>query len=346
MIGLETRKSPIAPEKIVKGFVILTLILLLGTAGYMLIEGWAFFDALYMTVITITTVGYREVGQISEAGRVFTILVIFLGMGTIAYILGLAAQGMIDLQVRTLIGRRRLGVKMRSMKGHYIICGFGRLGKIIGRELKAAKVPVVLIESNPDAQKVLEDEGFFHLMDDATSEEVLMEAGIERARGLISVVASDADNLFITMSARGLNPGLFILARADEEQTEKKLLRAGANRVVMPYLIGGQKMAQTIVKPAVTDFLDFIVHNKEMDLEMGELLVGERSRLKGLTLVESGIRQEMDLIIVAVRKKEGDMVFNPSSQTGIEAGDTLIALGKSDDLKRLAKILCVEETDL
>ncbi|MEJ2724074.1 MAG: potassium channel protein, partial [Deltaproteobacteria bacterium] len=307
---------------------------------------WNFLDALYMTVITITTVGYREVGNVSEAGRVFTIIVIFLGMGIIAYILGIFAQAMVDFQVRALIGRRRLGLKIRSMKNHYIICGFGRIGKIICRELKANNIPMVVIDTNPENRQILEDEGVTYIADDATSEDVLMEAGIERAKGLISVVASDADNLFITMSARGLNPALFILARADGEQTEKKLLRAGANRVAMPYLIGGQKMAQTIVQPAVTDFLEFTVHNKDIGLEMGELVVSEKSRLNGMTLIESGIRQEMDVIIVAVRKKDGEMKFNPSSQTRIEAGDILISLGKSDDLRKLSKILSLDEGGL
>lgn len=153
------------------------------------------------------------------------------------------------------------------------------------------------------------------------------------------MVASDADNLFITMTARGLNPGLFILARAADEHTEKKLLRGGANKVVMPYLIGGQKMAQTIIKPAVTDFIECTLDDKEMGLDMGELVVSEKSRLNGANLIDSGIRQEMDVIIVAIRTKEGEMKFNPSSQTRIEAGDTLISLGKSNDLEKLATIL-------
>lgn len=310
-----------------------------GTAGYMILEKWHFLDALYMTVITITTVGFREVGEVSGAGRIFTIFVIFSGMGIIAYILGMAAQAMVDIQVRSLIGRTKLGLKMRSIKGHYIVCGFGRIGKIICRELKANKIPMVVIDHQPDSRQLLEHEDVPYINDDATSEEVLMEAGIERAKGLVSVVASDADNLFITMSARGLNPNLYILARADEEQTEKKLLRAGANRVVMPYLIGGQKMAHTITKPAVTDFLEITVHNKAIGLEMVELSVREKSPLNGVTLIDSGIRQDMDVIIVAVRKRDGEMKFNPSSKTRIEAGDILISLGKNEDLEKLRKIL-------
>lgn len=339
---LDKMISPIGPGKIIRGFPILLFILFLGTGGYMLIEGWSFLDSLYMTVITITTVGYGEVGQVSVPGRIFTIFIIFFGMGIIAYILGMAAQAMVEFQLRSLIGRTKLGLKIKSIKDHYIICGFGRIGKIIVRELKANNLPILVIDNMHDMKPALEHENIPYINDDATSEEVLLEAGINRAKGLVSVVASDADNLFITMTARGLNPNLFILARADGEKTEKKILRAGANRVIMPYLIGGQKMAHTIIKPAVMDFLEFTVHNRKIGLELGELMVNGKSRLSGSTLIDSGIRQQMDVIIVAIKKKDGDMRFNPSSQTRIEAGDILISLGKSDDLQRLSEILSGE----
>jgi voltage-gated potassium channel len=305
----------------------------------MIIEGWGLLDSLYMTVITITTVGYREIGDISIAGRVFTIFVIFTGVGIIMFILGMVAQSMVDLQVRSLFGRRKLGKKIQSMKDHYIICGYGRIGRIICRELDLNKIPVVVIETDSEVVQGLEDEGVPYIIGDATNEDVLIETRIERARGLVSVVASDADNLFITMSARVMNPGIFILARADEEHSEKKLLRAGANKVAMPYLIGGHKMAQIITKPAVTDFIDFTVQNRDMDLGMEELLVDEKSALNGVTLINSNIRQDTNVIIVAIRKKDGEMAFNPSSQTGIEAGDTLISLGNKEDLERLASVL-------
>ena len=338
MIKLDSRNSPLGSRRVIKGLVILLFVVLIGTRGYMSIEGWNLLDSIYMTVISITTVGFREVREISETGRIFTIFIIFLGMGIMAYILGMVAQAMVDFQVRSIIGRKKLGLKIRSIKNHYIICGFGRIGKIITRELKANKIPMVVVESNSDEVQVLENENIPYLNDDATVEDVLLEAGIERAKGLVSVVASDADNLFITMTARGLNNDIFIVARADEEQTEKKLLRVGANRVVMPYLIGGQKMAHSIIKPTVTDFLEYTVHDKDIGLEMVELAVSEKSRLNGVNLVDSEIRQELDVIIVAI-KREGEMKFNPSSQTHIEAGDTLIALGKSDDVEKLAEIL-------
>ncbi len=339
MIRLDGRTTQASSTKILKGIILLIVILTIGTLGYMSIEGWNLIESLYMTVITISTVGFREVKSVSGSGRIFTIILIFSGMGIIAYIVGLAAQVMVDFQVRSIIGRTKLGLMKRSIKDHYVICGFGRIGHIICRELGAKKVPMVVIDNNPETRQILEEGKFPFINDDATSEDVLIEAGIERAKGLVSVVASDADNLFITITARGLNPGVFILARAEEEHTEKKLLRAGANRVCLPYLIGGQKMAQSIIKPAVTDFLEFTFHNRGMGLEMEELLVSEESRLNGVNLMNSGIRQEMNVIFVAIRKKDGRMKFNPSSETRIESGDTLISLGKSDDLDRLSEIL-------
>ena len=232
-----------------------------------------------------------------------------------------------------------MGQKIKSIKSHYIVCGYGRIGRIICRELKASNIPIVVLDNNGNAMEGLEEEGIPHIVGDATSEDILIEAHIERAKGLVSVVASDADNVFITMSARGLNPALFILARAEEEQTGKKLIRAGANKVVMPYLIGGQKMAHILAKPVVSDFLEFTVHSRKIGLELGEVAVSEESTLNGVTLIDSGIRQKMDVMIVAIRKKEGDMRFNPSSQTRIEAGDILIALGKSEEITKLARIL-------
>jgi len=191
----------------------------------------------------------------------------------------------------------------------------------------------------PNARESLQKRDIPYIIDDATSEDVLIEAGIERAKGLVTVVLSDADNLFITMTARGLNPNLFILSRADQEQTERKLLRAGANKVVLPYLIGGRRMANTIIRPAVTDFIDFTLHGKNIELKMEELLVGDRSKLNGVRLIDSGIRQEMNVMIVAIRDRGGKMSFNPSSEVRIETGDTLVVLGPVNDLERLTRIL-------
>ncbi len=322
-----------------RGAMLLVLILLVGTLGYVLLEGWPVLDALYMTIITITTVGFGEVNVVSSSGRIFTIGIIFMGMGIMAYSLGMVAQIMVETQVRTILGRRKLGKELRSIKNHYVVCGFGRIGKIIARGLNNQEVPLVVIDQSLDSKELLEDQNIPHIIGDATSDDILIEAGIERARGLVAVVLSDADNLFITMTARGLNPKLFILSRADEEATEKKLMRAGANKVVLPYLIGGMRMVHTILRPVVMDFIDFTMHESNIELKLEELVVGENSSLNGISLLNSGIRKEMNVIIVAIRKKGGDMIFNPSSETLINAGNTLIALGPPKDLDRLSKML-------
>ena len=324
---------------LLRGLAIIVALVLFGVTGYMVLQGWSFLDALYMTVITITTVGYGEIGELSQSGRVFTIILIFLGIGIMAYFLGLVAQAMVELQVRSILGGRKLGLRIRSLKNHYIICGYGRIGRIISHELKSQNIPLIVVDNDQNSRPLLESDSIPYIIDDATNEEVLKEAGIERAKGLVAVVSSDADNVFITLTARGMNPKLFIVSRADDEKAERKLLRAGADRVVMPYLIGGQKMAQTIIRPAVTDFLEFTVHDKDIELKLEELNVGQASKLNGVTLVDSGIRQQMNIIIVAIRKADGKMVFNPSSQARIEAGDTLIALGHGNELDRLAQIL-------
>lgn len=322
-----------------KGIGLLAGILCFGTVGYMVIEKWNVLDALYMTVITITTVGFGEIRPISEPGRIFTIVLIFFGIGIVAYILGLVAQTMVVFQMTKILGRRKLGLKKKSMKDHYIICGYGRIGKTICQELVSSDIPVLVVDMEEEIKLQLEEVGIPYILDDATNEEVLVEARIDRAKGLVSVVSSDADNLFITMTARGLNPDLFIITRTDDEKNQKKFLRAGANRVFLPYVIGGQRMAHTIAKPAVMSFLDLTVHDRNIALEMEELLVREGSRLAGANLVESGIRQELNIIIVAIRKSEGEMIFNPSSQTRMEKGDTLIALGHKRDLEKLRHIL-------
>jgi voltage-gated potassium channel len=288
-------------RSIVRGVVLLSLVLLIGTFGYMAIEGWPLLESLYMTVITITTVGFGEVRTVSEPGRVFTVVLIFAGMGIMAYTLGIVAQIMVEFQVRDLIGRRKLGLKLKNIKDHYILCGYGRIGEVIAHELKSNNIPLLVIEQDPQCKEKLRSHDIPYIIDDATSEDVLTEAGIMRAKGLVTVVLSDADNLFITMTARGMNPGLFILSRADQAATEKKLMRAGANKVVMPYLIGGLRMVHTILRPAVTDFFDFAMQDKSIELKMEELRVQEKSLLNGVRLMDSGIRQDMNVIIVAIR---------------------------------------------
>jgi len=326
-------------KNITRGLLMLFGIICVGTAGYMLIEKWNFMESLYMTVITITTVGYKEIRPLSDPGKIFTMFLIFTGVGIIAYTLGLVAQAMVEFQIMAILGRKKLGLKIKSLKDHYILCGYGKIGRVVANELKSRDVPILIIEKNPELRELLERDGHAYIIADATIEDVLIDAGIERAKGLIVLLSSDADNLFLTMTAKTLNPNLFVLSRAEEEHTYNKLLRVGADKVVMPHIIGGQKMANLIVKPAVSEFLELTVHNREIELEIEELMVEKGSPLTGITLGESGIRQKTNVIIVAIRKKEGQMVFNPSSMTRIEEGDILIALGQRDGLRRLKMLL-------
>jgi voltage-gated potassium channel len=241
--------------------VLLTLALVLfivsfGTIGYVVIEGWNFLDAFYMTVITLTTVGFGEVHQLSNAGRVFTIVLIIGGVGTVFYALSIGAKLTLEGELQEIFGRQRLEKKIRELGDHYIVCGYGRMGRIICRELKHDNVPFVVIEKKPDV--LLEEQKEILLFEgDATNDDVLKEVGIEKAKGLISVLPTDAENLYVVLSARGLNPNLQIVARAGEEGSEQKLLRAGADRVVSPYHIGGLRIAHTVLKPAVVDFIEF-----------------------------------------------------------------------------------------
>ncbi|TAN38084.1 MAG: potassium channel protein [Nitrospirae bacterium] len=312
---------------------LIALIISFGTFGYSLIEGWPLFDSLYMTIITLTTVGYREVHDLSRNGQIFTILLIFGGVGTVFYALHTGAKIILEGELQEIFGRKRLEKKIKDLKDHFIVCGYGRMGKIICRELREKNIPFVTIEKAPDL--LGEKADLLIYAGDATKDEVLKELGIEKARGLISVLPTDAENMYVVLSARGLNPKLTIVARAGEEGSEQKLLRAGADRVVSPYHIGGLRIAHTVLKPAVVDFIEFATMSGNLDLQMEEVMIQETSELVGLTLDECGIGRDLGIIVVAIKKVDGDMKFNPTFRSAITAGDTLIALGETTRLKTL-----------
>lgn len=311
----------------------IAFIIAFGIAGYMGIEGWNFLDSLYMTIITLSTVGYKEVGELSSGGRLFTIILIISGVGTMLYALSAGAKSLLEGEIQGIFGRRRLEKKIKELRDHYIICGYGRMGKIICKELKGRHMKFTIIEKQPDILK--EEEDILLFEGDATKDEMLKKVGIERAKGLVSVLPTDAENLYVVLSARVLNPDLFIVARAGEEGSEQKLLRAGADRVISPYHIGGLRMAQTIIKPAVVDFIEFATKTGNIDLQMEEIPIQEGSHLIGLTLDECGIGKELGIIIVAIKRSTGDMKFNPTFRSTVKAGDTLIALGEIAKLKIL-----------
>ncbi len=317
---------------------ILMALLVLGSLGFVWLEGWNYFDALYMTVATLTTLGGGEVQPLSKLGRVYTMVLVLAGMGVLLYIVTSLARVVVEGEIKAALGRRKLVKQIKGLKDHYIICGFGRIGEIIARQLKERGIPVVIIENKPENLSRLEESGYYVVAGDATREEVLQEAGIERARGLVAVVSSDADNVYIVLTARSLNPGLDIVARAEESGAEKKLLRAGADRVESPYEMGGRKMAHAILRPTVTTFMELAM-TEGVEWSMEEVRVGEGSALAGVALKDSGIRQKLDLILVAIKRADGEMLFNPTLETPILAGDTLIALGMRHNLEMLEKMV-------
>jgi len=311
------------------------LVILFGTTGYMVIEGWSFWDSFYMTVITLTTVGYREIHELSFRGELFTVVLLIGGVGTVLYALSAGAKILLEGELQEIYGRKRVEKKLRSFKDHFIVCGYGRMGKVIARELEHEKLQFIVIEKNEVFLDADQKEELLIIQGDATNDDLLKKAGIEKAQCLISVLPTDAENLYVVLSARGLNPKLLIVARAGEEGSEQKLLRAGADRVVSPYHIGGLRIAHAVLKPAVVDFIEFATKSGNIALQIEEISVQENSQLAGHNLDQCGIGRELGIIIVAIKQSNGEMKFNPTFRTVIEPGDILIAVGETSKLKIL-----------
>jgi voltage-gated potassium channel len=318
-------------------------LLAFGTAGYMLLQHFTFIEALYMTVITLSTVGFTEVRPLDTEGHIFTIVLILMGAGFMAFALAYFSQIVLDGDVLEAYRRRRLTKKLDHIIDHYIVCGYGQMGQIIADRLHENRVPVVIIESDESLLGRLREKNFVYLAGDAKEEENLVAAGIHRAKGLVSVVSKDSENVFIVLTARDLNKNLLIYARAGSPGTDKRLLKAGADRVVSPYAIGAAKIAYNILRPTVTDFLDLAVSGEGMDLSMEEMRVPDDSKLVGMDLMASGIRSNFNLIIVAIKRAEGTMVFNPPSSEKFQAGDTLVAIGAVENLARFGSDLCTRD---
>lgn len=325
-------------KKLVLVIGLIVLVVTFGTTGYMVIERWDFIDSLYMTVITLTTVGFKEVHDLSFNGILFTITLIISGVGTVFYALSTGAKFVLEGELQEIYGRKRLEKKLKDLRDHYIVCGYGRMGKIIAREFKHEKLKFVVIEKNEVILDAYENEEYFIIQGDAIKDELLKKAGIERAKCLISVLPNDAENIYVVLSARGLNPGLLIVARAGEEGSEQKLLRAGADRVVSPYHIGGLRIAHTVLKPAVVDFIEFATKSGNINLQIEEIAIREDTNLVGQSLDQCGIGRELGIIVVAIKQQSGEMKFNPIFQTIIGAGDTLIAVGETSKLKILEEM--------
>lgn len=316
----------------------LVFLIVAGTIGYNLTEGWAPLDSFYATIVTISTVGYGDFMPRTLQGRLFTIILILFGVGTMFYTVGLLAQNMVEGRLRVVLGRGRLEKMIEKMSNHYIICGCGRIGHLIGKELQTEKVPFVVIDSNTEVIERIAEEGFVYCKGDATHDKCLVEAGVKRAKGIVCVLPSDAENLYVILTAKELNPDIWILSRSEDEVSEHRLLRAGANRVMSPYTFGGMRMSMAILRPAMLDFIEITTSRASLELRMEEMTVCDGSPIIGKTLEESEIRLQYGLIIVAVKKESGRMIFNPLATYRIERGDKLIAMGEDENVARLSQV--------
>ncbi len=313
---------------------LLLVVMAIGTAGYHYIEGWPWFDGFYMVITTLTTIGYQEVHPLSHSGRVFNVFVILAGVSLLLLGVGALSQALLEFELQSFFGRRRMEREIGRLDGHFIICGMGRVGRSVARELARKPVPFVIIENAEMKRQRFVSENWLVLSGDATLEQTLRDAQIERASGLIAATTTDATNLYIVLTARGLNPNLKIIARASEDAAEKHLLTAGADSVVSPYSFAGQRIAQSLLRPHVVSFLDTATTHLGMDLEIGEIHITSASSFAGKTLESSRIRQERGVIVLAIKRREG-MRFNPAPDERIEPDDCLIAMGEPAQLRQL-----------
>jgi voltage-gated potassium channel len=320
---------------LVAPLIVLVILLVGGTLGYQTVGGWDWLDALYMTVITITTVGFHEVQPLGSAGRLFTMALALGGVFTAFYAAGAFIRAVVTGEIRTVFGRQRMESQLAHIKDHMVVCGFGRMGQLVCEEFSADGIPFVVIDRDPT---VLRDFSMPHgipLGGEATNDEVLKRAGVGRARALVTAAASDADNLYIAMSAHFLNKDLFIVARAESEGAERKLLRAGASRVVSPYAIGGHRVAQAVLRPNAMDFIELATRSAHLELQIEEIELRKGATFVGMSLKDSPIKSELGIIIVAIKRPDGHMLFNPIPEAVLRERDVLIALGHRQQLDQL-----------
>jgi voltage-gated potassium channel len=325
-------------QKFVYPIVAVFATLLFGTIGYHLLEGWPWFDGLYMTVITLATIGYGETHPLTYSGRIFTIILIIVGVSVFGFLISTLTQAVVENEIAYALGRRRLFKDISQLENHYILCGAGRVGMRIIDELQKKEVDFVIIERDEAVAERLLTRGHLVLIGDATDETVLEGARVRAARALITAASTDPENVYIVLTAHGLNPDLYIVARANDLAAERQLKRAGANKVVSPVLIGSHRMAQAALAPAVADFIELTTMTETLDLNFDQIRIAEGSPLDGKQIKDSRIRSEHNAMIVAITPLEGEMIFNPNGDQTLHAGDLLIAIGTRSGLAKLAEI--------
>jgi voltage-gated potassium channel len=325
------------PRRLVIAALLPPLLIVAGVAGYVTIEGWPLFDALYMAVITLTTIGFAEVHPLTDAGRAFTMALALSGIFTMFFAASEVLRSWASGELKAILSRKRQEKTMNQLENHLIVCGYGRMGRLVCREFSEAGVPYVVIDSNESALAHFELTGGVSLHGDATSDDCLRRAGIARARALVTVVPADADNLFITMSARLLNERLRIVARAEDDASSAKLMRAGASQVISPYVLGGARVAQAILRPNVHEFIDVTTRSGHLALQLEEVVVTAGSALDGGRVEGNRLDGLLDVIVVAVKAHDAPMRFNPGRGT-VAAGDTLVMLGARRELDRAERM--------
>ncbi|TKJ41891.1 potassium channel protein [candidate division LCP-89 bacterium B3_LCP] len=318
---------------------LLLTVLLSGATGYSLIEGWSFADSVYMTVITVATVGFKEVAPLSQTGKLYTIFIILVGVGLVGFSLSNFTAFLVSGQIQEIFRVGKMQKRLSKLKKHYIVCGSGRMGSEAVKELIAEDRDIVIIESDEAVYQKHQSDGVPSIQGNATDDEVLIQAGVERAKGLLTALPTDMGNVYVSLSARGLNPDLFIIARGTDEASESKLLKAGADRVILPYQIGGRRMASILVRPEIVDFLDVMTGKDELSLRMELVNVSDSSPLADHTLKESNIRRETGgALIIGLIRDGSDMIPNPDSDAQIRSGDQLVVVGHVDQIKKLEQM--------
>ncbi|MBU8849974.1 MAG: potassium channel protein [Desulfobacterales bacterium] len=330
-------------QQIIRAITMSGIIFLIGVSGYMVIEKWTFLDAVYMTAITVTTAGFMEVHELSPSGRIFTTIILIAGVGYFFYIAGLIIQSIVEGEIQSILGRKRLDKKISKLKNHYIVCGYGRIGRVLSQLIKEETGDIVVVEKDENLVNTLEKDNIHYLHGDASDEDLLEKAGIKKASSLIAALGTDTANVFLVLTARQLNPDIYIMARASNPDVKNKLMIAGANFVESPYDIGAVSMGLKLLRPSVSNFLAVALSRKKEAIQIDEIFVPKSSRYTNVVLKDSGIRQDFNLIIISIKKTSGEMLFNPHFETLIEPGDTVIVMGKTPDLKKFTKAINPEK---